>query len=96
MYILHVYDFVIFLNNLQKIGSEWTVHLEQLEQLKKWAKDPVFQRNVVKVKQENKLRLAQTLEKEYGVRVNPASIFDIQVRIQILRHVFNILCKSVK
>jgi len=49
--------------------------------LKKWAKDPIFQRNVVKVKQENKLRLAQILEKEYDVRVNPASIFDIQVRI---------------
>lgn len=64
----------------EKIGSEWTVHLEQLEQLKKWAKDPVFQRNVVKIKQENKLRLAQILEKEYGVQINPASIFDIQVK----------------
>jgi len=55
--------------------------LEQLTQLKQWAKDPVFQRNIVKVKQENKLRLAQTLEKDYGIQVNPASIFDIQVRI---------------
>ncbi|CAD1476448.1 unnamed protein product [Heterotrigona itama] len=64
----------------EKIGSDWTVHLEQLVQLKQWAKDPVFQRSVMKVKQENKLRLAQILEKDYGVKVNPASIFDIQVK----------------
>ncbi|KOX80377.1 Glycogen phosphorylase [Melipona quadrifasciata] len=64
----------------EKIGSDWTVHLEQLAQLKQWAKDPVFQLSVMKVKQENKLRLAQMLEKDYGVKVNPASIFDIQVK----------------
>ncbi|XP_043471101.1 glycogen phosphorylase [Leptopilina heterotoma] len=64
----------------EKIGSEWAVHLDQLQQLKQWAKDPAFQRSVVKVKQENKLRLAELLEKEYGVKINPASIYDIQVK----------------
>lgn len=33
----------------------------------------------MKVKQENKLRLAAILEKDYGVKINVASIFDIQV-----------------
>lgn len=55
------------------------MHLEQLAQLKPLAKDPNFQRAVMKVKQENKLRLAALLEKDYGVKVNVASIFDIQV-----------------
>nr|QDL52665.2 glycogen phosphorylase [Aphidius gifuensis] len=64
----------------EKIGSDWTVHLEQLQQLKKWSKDPNFQRCVAKVKQENKMRLAEFLEKEYGVKINPASMFDIQVK----------------
>ncbi|XP_026674564.1 glycogen phosphorylase isoform X2 [Ceratina calcarata] len=64
----------------ERIGSDWTVHLEQLAQLKQWAKDPVFQRSIIKVKQENKMRVAQILEKDYGVKVNPASIFDIQVK----------------
>jgi starch phosphorylase len=64
---------------LQKIGEEWIVHLEQLHQLKRYAKDTNFQRAVQKVKQENKLKLAQLLQKEYGVNVNPASMFDIQV-----------------
>lgn len=55
------------------------VHLDQLQQLKQWAKDPNFQRAVQKVKQENKLRLATLLEKDYNVKINPSSIFDIQV-----------------
>ncbi|XP_055858528.1 glycogen phosphorylase [Episyrphus balteatus] len=64
----------------EKIGDEWPVHLEQLAALKKWAKDPNFQRNVARVKQENKLRLAEHLEADYGIKVNPASMFDIQVK----------------
>lgn len=64
----------------EKIGDEWPVHLDQLVALKKWAKDPVFQRSVAKVKQENKVKLAQLLEKDYGVKINPASLFDIQVK----------------
>lgn len=64
----------------EKIGDEWPVHLDQLTQLKKWAKDPTFQRAVAKVKQENKFKLAALLEKDYGVKVNPSSMFDIQVK----------------
>ncbi|CAH1098666.1 unnamed protein product [Psylliodes chrysocephalus] len=63
-----------------KIGEDWTVHLDRLAELKKWAKDPNFQRAVMKVKQENKLRLSQLLEKDYGVKINPSSMFDIQVK----------------
>lgn len=64
----------------EKIGNEWPVHLDQLVALKKWAKDANFQRNVARVKQENKLKLAAILEHDYGVKVNPASMFDIQVK----------------
>jgi starch phosphorylase len=64
----------------EKIGDDWPVHLDQLVQLKKWAKDPNFQRAVAKVKQENKFKLAALLEKDYNVRVNPSSMFDIQVK----------------
>ncbi|EDW44535.1 GM23707, partial [Drosophila sechellia] len=64
----------------EKIGDEWPVHLDQLVALKKWAKDPNFQRNVARVKQENKLKLAAILEKDYGVKINPSSMFDIQVK----------------
>lgn len=63
-----------------KIGEDWVVHLNELEKLKPLAKDPNFQRAVVKVKQENKLKLAQLLERDYGVKINPASIFDVHVK----------------
>lgn len=64
----------------EKIGDEWPVHLDQLAQLKKWAKDPNFQRQVAKCKQENKFKLANLLEKDYKVKINPSSMFDIQVK----------------
>jgi glycogen phosphorylase len=64
----------------EKIGDEWPVHLDQLTQLKKFAKDPNFQRAVAKVKQENKFKLASLLERDYNVKVNPSSMFDIQVK----------------
>ncbi|KAL5277810.1 PYGB family protein [Megaselia abdita] len=64
----------------EKIGEEWPVHLDQLAQLKKWSKDKNFQRAVAQVKQENKLKLAAILEKETGIKINPASMFDIQVK----------------
>lgn len=64
----------------EKIGEEWPVHLEKLAELKKFAKDPNFQQQVAKVKQENKVKLAALLEKDYGVKVNPQSMFDIQVK----------------
>lgn len=43
------------------------------------ANDPGLQRAVQTVKQENKMKVAQYLQREYGVAVNPASLFDIQV-----------------
>ncbi|XP_059350414.1 glycogen phosphorylase-like isoform X5 [Daphnia carinata] len=64
----------------ERIGEDWISHLEQLAQLKPLAEDPAFQRAVQTVKQENKMKVAQYLQKEYGVNVNPASLFDIQVK----------------
>lgn len=63
-----------------RIGEDWIVHLDQLQQLKQWATDSGFQRAVMNVKQENKFKLASMLEKDYGVKINPYSLFDIQVK----------------
>jgi starch phosphorylase len=57
------------------------VHLDQLAQLKKYASDPSFLRNIQTVKQENKMKLAAYLQKDYGIDINPASMFDVHVRI---------------
>jgi len=65
---------------VDKIGEEWVVHLDQLAQLKKYINDVGFVRAVQTCKQENKLKAAELIKKEFGVTVNPASIFDIQVK----------------
>jgi len=64
----------------EKIGEDWTVHLDQLVKIKKWENDAAFHRAIQTVKQENKLRVASLLEKDYGVKINPASIFDVHVK----------------
>lgn len=76
-----------------KIGEDWTVHLDKLQELKRWAKDPAFQRAVMKVKQDNKRRLATLIERDTGVKINPASMFDIQVKRihEYKRQLLNIL-----
>jgi len=77
----------------EKIGDEWPVHLDQLDQLKQWADDPSFQREVMKVKQDNKNKLAAYLEGVTGVKINPSSMFDIQVKRihEYKRQLLNIL-----
>merc|ERR1719495_1975501 len=69
-----------------KIGDEWPIHLDQLTELKQYAEDPAFQREIMKVKQDNKNKFAAYLKENTGVDVNPSSLFDIQVkRIQLSR-----------
>lgn len=51
-----------------------------MKELKKFASDLGFLDAIRRVKQENKMRVAQYLEDEYNVKINPSSIFDIHVR----------------
>ncbi|KAL1418952.1 hypothetical protein MTO96_005493 [Rhipicephalus appendiculatus] len=75
-------DFYEILADLiaDKIGEDWIVHLEQLQKLKPLVTDKTFLRDLQKVKQENKLRLCEYLHKLTGIKLNPASMFDMQVK----------------
>ncbi|KAF2362470.1 Glycogen/starch/alpha-glucan phosphorylase [Trinorchestia longiramus] len=64
----------------ERIGEDWVVHLDELAKLKPLAQDAAFVRAVQTAKQENKMRLAKQLEEEYKVKINPSSMFDIQVK----------------
>ncbi|XP_060117142.1 glycogen phosphorylase, liver form [Heteronotia binoei] len=64
----------------EKIGEEYVKDLSQLTKLHKFVHDDIFIREVAKVKQENKVKFAQYLEREYKVKINPASMFDVQVK----------------
>uniref|UniRef100_A0A668AC59 Alpha-1,4 glucan phosphorylase n=1 Tax=Myripristis murdjan TaxID=586833 RepID=A0A668AC59_9TELE len=62
------------------IGEDYVKELSQLEKLNDFVDDAAFIRDVSKVKQDNKLKFAQFLEKEYKVKINPSSIFDVHVK----------------
>ncbi|KAJ7345311.1 hypothetical protein JRQ81_001261 [Phrynocephalus forsythii] len=64
----------------EKIGEDYVKDLSQLTKLHRYVNDELFIREVAKVKQENKVKFAQYLEREYKVKINPASMFDVQVK----------------
>lgn len=54
--------------------------MDELKKLRDHINDEAFVRDIQHVKQENKHRLAEWLEKTYNQRINPMSIFDMQVK----------------
>ncbi len=64
----------------EKIGPGWVKNLEQLRRLEDLADDPDFHREWRRVKLANKQALAAIIKEQTGVAVNPASLFDIQVK----------------
>ena len=63
------------------IGDRWVGDLEhQLERLEPLAADAAFQREWQTIKEDNKVALAALIRRRTGVAVDPASLFDIQVK----------------
>ncbi|XP_069625079.1 glycogen phosphorylase, brain form [Ranitomeya imitator] len=64
----------------EKIGEDFVTDLSQLRKLLDFVDDESFVHDIAKVKQENKLKFAAYLENEYKVKINPSSLFDVQVK----------------
>uniref|UniRef100_A0A7M4EW66 Alpha-1,4 glucan phosphorylase n=1 Tax=Crocodylus porosus TaxID=8502 RepID=A0A7M4EW66_CROPO len=64
----------------EKIGEDFITDLSQLKKLLQFVDDEIFIRDVAKVKQENKLKFSAQLEEQYKVKINPSSMFDVQVK----------------
>ncbi len=62
------------------IGDRWVTNLYALEKLIPFAKDRAFQKKWGEVKAANKLALVGLVEKSAGVKLNPESMFDVQVK----------------
>ena len=62
------------------IGDGWLKDLNQLRQLEPLAEDPTFQTEWREVKRAAKKVLAARIEERAGVKVDPASLFDIQAK----------------
>uniref|UniRef100_A0A8D0MYY3 Alpha-1,4 glucan phosphorylase n=1 Tax=Sus scrofa TaxID=9823 RepID=A0A8D0MYY3_PIG len=65
---------------MERIGEGFLTDLSQLRKLLPLVNDEALIRDVAQVKQENKVKFSAFLEKEYGVKVNPASMFDVHVK----------------
>jgi len=63
-----------------RIGERWIRHLEDLRQIEDGQDDPAFRDRWRQVKLANKVRLADLIKRRTGVTVDPASLFDIQVK----------------
>ena len=77
----------------EAIGPGWERDLDRLEALREHADDPAFQDRFLAVKRANKVDLAVTIEAETGIRVDPDSLFDVQVKRlhEYKRQLLNIL-----
>jgi starch phosphorylase len=63
-----------------KIGDRWITHLEDLRKLEQFADEPEFQAQWQQVKQNCKYALTKQIKERTGIVVDPASMFDIQVK----------------
>jgi len=64
----------------EKIGSDWPKHLDQLQEIGKYADDAKFQKRFMAIKRENKVAFAEIVKSECGVEINPDAIFDVQIK----------------
>ena len=64
----------------EKIGDGWITDLDQLRGLEKFAGDKKFRERVRAIKRENKVVLADFIQRKLNVTVSPDSMFDVQVK----------------
>ncbi|CAN5810382.1 glycogen phosphorylase [soil metagenome] len=62
------------------LGNAWRRDLDQLKGLLEHKNDVKFVDEFMAIKRANKQRLANYIEREAEVKVNPASLFDVQVK----------------
>jgi starch phosphorylase len=64
----------------RRLGREWRTDLDRLAQLAPLATDADLRAAVLAAKRSNKERLAQLVRRDLGFSVDPASLFDVQVK----------------
>lgn len=62
------------------IGPGWVTNLSELEQLRNLVNDDSVIAAVARIKLDNKTQLAEMVGRQCGVTIDPASIFDMQVK----------------
>ncbi|MBR1605659.1 MAG: glycogen/starch/alpha-glucan phosphorylase [Alphaproteobacteria bacterium] len=63
-----------------KIGTNWVVNLDQLQELEKFVSDKTFVKKFAEVKLQNKQRVAERIYSASGVMVDPNSMFIVHAK----------------
>ncbi|CDL82996.1 maltodextrin phosphorylase [Xenorhabdus szentirmaii] len=64
----------------QTLNDEWIHDLNTLKQLEPYADDPAFCSTYRNIKQDNKIRLSNYVNKVMGLKLDPHAIFDVQIK----------------
>lgn len=77
----------------EKIGDKWIKKLDELKKLEKFINDKEFLENWRGSKWLNKKLLIKHLEQDYGLQINPESMFDVHIKRfhEYKRQLLNIL-----
>jgi glycogen phosphorylase len=75
------------------IGPDVLDHEEVLDGLRPLATDGAFQQRFAAVRQANKLALAEQIDRELGIRIDPSALFDVHIKRihEYKRQLLNIL-----
>jgi starch phosphorylase len=63
-----------------RIGNEWVKDLDQLRRIAPSAEDGEFRKQFAAVKQANKQRLAELIQRQCSIEINVDSLFDVHVK----------------
>ncbi len=63
-----------------RIGSGWITNLDELKKLEPYAEDPHSLEQLLKIKMRKKEQLAAFIQKQEGIEINPAFLFDVQIK----------------
>lgn len=62
------------------IGADWITDADKLKGLLPYANDSAFAEKFAKIKEQNKKDASKSLMKDCGIKVNPNTVFDVQVK----------------
>ena len=77
----------------ERIGDNWVKDLDCLKNIADFANDTEFQHRFIEIKKTNKINLAEYILENHGIKVDPNSMFDVQVKRlhEYKRQLMNIL-----
>jgi glycogen phosphorylase len=64
----------------ERIGPTWIRNLDELRKLEAFVDEPAFQKQWRQIKQDRKQELSVYIQNQYGLTVDPTSLFDIQAK----------------